>query len=80
MRRLSAEFAAACQARDPVRMGDLNSGFHALIGASCGNKFISGAYGTLLMDSQRLAHLAFADAPLQGEDEEEYYGELEPTA
>ncbi|MGI9415399.1 MAG: GntR family transcriptional regulator [Hyphomicrobiales bacterium] len=76
MRRLSDAFTAAATAQDPVQMGDLNRSFHAFIGACCGNRFISGVYESQLMGSQRLAHLAFADAPLQGEDQAEYYAEL----
>ena len=76
MRRLSDAFAAATEAKDPVQMGDINRSFHSLIGASCGNKFISGVYDTQLMGSQRLAHLAFADAPIHGEDEADYYADL----
>ena len=76
MRRLSDAFTRATEAKDPVQMGDINRSFHTFIGTSCGNKFISGVYASQLMGSQRLAHLAFADAPLQGEDEVEYYADL----
>lgn len=76
MRRLSDAFTAATEAKDPVQMGDINRSFHSLIGASCGNKLISAVYDTQLMGSQRLAHLAFADAPIHGEDEAEYYADL----
>ena len=37
---------------------------------------MAGVYDSQLMTSQRLAHLAFADAPLEGEDQAAYYAEL----
>jgi len=76
MRQLSAAFAVATRAEDANRMGELNRAFHSKIGACCGNVFMAGVYDSQLMTSQRLAHLAFADAPLEGEDQAAYYAEL----
>ena len=76
LRWLSATFTASTRALDPNSMGEVNRTFHSKIAACCGNKFLASVYDAQLMSSQRLAHLAFADAPLEGEDQVEYYAEL----
>lgn len=76
MRRLSSEFKSASRDLDPTRMGDINRAFHSRIAACCGNRYMANVYDAQLMTSQRLAHLAFADAPLDGEDQTAYYAEL----
>ncbi len=76
MRWLSASFTASTRALDPNSMGEINRSFHSKIAACCGNTFLAQVYDAQLMSSQRLAHLAFADAPLDDEDQEEYYAEL----
>ncbi len=76
LRKLSTAFEAATRELDPNQMGECNRAFHSRIAACCGNPLLAGVYDTQLMTSQRLAHLAFADAPLEGEDQAEYYAEL----
>lgn len=76
MRWLSATFAAATRALDPDAMGEINRTFHSKIAACCGNRFIAQIYDAQLMANERLARLAFADAPLDGEDQSAYYDEL----
>lgn len=76
LRKLSTAFEAATRELDPNQMGECNHAFHSRIAACCGNPFLASVYDAQLMSSQRLAHLAFADAPLEGEDQAEYYAEL----
>ena len=76
LRRLSTEFTEQTRALDPNAMGEVNRAFHSTIAACCGNRFVAAVYDAQLMTSQRLAHLAFADAPLEGEDQAQYYAEL----
>ena len=76
MQHLSGRFLAASLDLDPNRMGEVNRAFHSRIAACCGNRYMAQVYDAQLMTSQRLAHLAFADAPLDGEDQTEYYAEL----
>lgn len=72
----SDAFNDAAVAEDFAAMGEANRAFHTAIGSACANRFIADFYEGQLANSLRLARLAFAETPLDADDQSRYYAEV----